>query len=72
MLKQHPQFFDAQAWARVSLREAPQLQPATLEVVSAVPHSSGISLKESPATEDCSKVGPGGGAHGEFASTRKR
>ncbi|MEF8718057.1 MAG: hypothetical protein V5B44_10130 [Candidatus Accumulibacter necessarius] len=34
MLKQHPQFFDAQAWARVSLREAPQLQPATLEVVS--------------------------------------
>lgn len=34
MLNQSPQFFDAQAWARVSLREAPQLQPATLEVVA--------------------------------------
>ena len=34
MVNQPPQFFDAQAWARASLREAPQLQPATLEVVS--------------------------------------
>ncbi len=29
-----PQFFDAQAWALASLREAPKLQPSTLEVVA--------------------------------------
>jgi len=34
MQNQPPQFFDAQAWARASLREAPQLRPATLKVVS--------------------------------------
>ena len=34
MQNQHPRFFDAQTWARNSLREAPQLLPATLDVVS--------------------------------------
>lgn len=34
MQNQPPQFFDAQAWARASLREAPQLQAATLDVVA--------------------------------------
>ena len=34
MQNQPTQFFDAQAWARASLREAPQLRPATLEVIS--------------------------------------
>ena len=34
MQNQPTQFFDAQAWARVSLREAPQLRPATLDVIS--------------------------------------
>lgn len=34
MPNQPQQFFDAHAWARSSLREAPTLQPATLDVVA--------------------------------------
>ena len=34
MPDQPQQFFDAHAWARTSLREAPTLQPATLDVVA--------------------------------------
>jgi hypothetical protein len=34
MDNQQPQYFDVQAWARASLREAPTLQPATLDVVA--------------------------------------
>jgi hypothetical protein len=34
MQNQTLQFFDAQAWARASLREAPTLRPATLDIVA--------------------------------------
>jgi hypothetical protein len=34
MPNQPQKFFDAHAWARASLREAPTLQPATLDVVA--------------------------------------
>jgi hypothetical protein len=34
MQNQPPQFFDAHAWARTSLREAPTLQPTTLNLVA--------------------------------------